>query len=243
MRCFCFIINIDGEVIYETSSNRLLKVQEDGDGMRTNAMSNIVSADDEIKDEDYFFQNGEEVADGAYEIESANLLKWKKDDVYYALVGGRTKNSFSKEEGSSEIRPEDDRLEGYQDLVKVDNDLAELFSVADKVLMPEKLPEGYKVVEIGYSYDSMRGYESYETEFWMHFENEEGDKFNMYTFSGYDDMSKSEMRNENETIEGVEVNTRPLETKFIVDDVYYEIEHNDLERDEKANFIENLLKL
>lgn len=75
MRYFCFIINIDGEVIYETSSNRLLKVQEDGDGMRTNAMSNIVSADDEIKDEDYFFQNGEEVADGAYEIESANLLK------------------------------------------------------------------------------------------------------------------------------------------------------------------------
>lgn len=231
---------IEGEVIYEASSNRLLKVQDDGDGMRTNVMSKILSLDGEIRDEDYFFGNTEEVAEGAFADRS--LLKWKKDDLYYSLAGGRTINSYSANEGSSEIKPEDDRLDGYKDLVKVENDLVKLLPLVDKALIPEKLPEGYGAVEIGYSEDPMRGYDAFSTELWIHYENEDNDKIYVKMYSGYDDISDSEMENDTETIEGVEVSIGSSETKFIVDDVYYEIEHKDLERDEREAFIENLLK-
>lgn len=231
---------VDGEVIYEVSSNRLLKVQDDGDGMRTTVTSGIVGSDGEINDEEHFFRDGEEVADGAFE--QNNILKWKKDDNYYALVGGRTVNSYSATEGSSEIRPEDDRLDGYQDLVKVEADLVQLLSFVEKAIIPEQLPEGYGAIQVGYSEDPMRGYDAFTTEMWIHYENQDEDKIYVKMYSGYDDMSDSEMRNENDTIEGVEVSTNSLETKFIVDDVYYEIEHKDLERDEREDFIDNLLK-
>src|SRR5690625_4246445 len=231
---------VDGKVIYEVTSNRLLKVQDDGDGMRTNVQSEIISADGEIKDEEYFFGDGEEVAEGAFE--GNNLLKWKKDGNYYSLARGRTVNSYSKDEGSTQIRPEDDRLEGYQDLVKVDSDFVNLLPFAEKAIIPEQLPEGYKAVQVGYSYIPMRGYDPYTTEMWIHYMNKDGDYIYINMYSGYDDMSESEMRNENATIEGVEVSTNSLETKFIVDDVYYEIQHKDLDRDERESFIENLLK-
>lgn len=231
---------VDGKVIYEVTSNRLLKVQDDGDGMRTNVQSEIIGVDGEIKDENYFFGDGEEVVEGAFE--GNNLLKWKKEGNYYSLARGRTVNSYSKDEGSTQIRPEDDRLEGYQELVKVDSDFVNLFPFAEKAILPAQLPEGYKAVQVGYSYIPMRGYDPFTTEMWIHYMNKDGDYIYINMYSGYDDMSESEMRNENDTIEGVEVSTNSLETKFIVDDVYYEIQHKDLDKDERESFIENLLK-
>src|SRR5690625_1648898 len=194
---------IDGVVIYEVSSNRLLKGEDDGDGMRTNVQSEIIGADGEIKDEDYFFMDGEEVAEGAFEV--SNLLKWKKDEYYYSLAGGRTVNSYSKDEGSTQIRPEDDRLDAYKDLVKVESDLVNLLPTVGKVLIPEQLPEGFKAVQVGYSENPIRGYDPFTTEMWIHYENEDGDNIYIKMFSGYDNMSDSDMRNENDTINGVEV--------------------------------------